>query len=335
MPKSSNRPDVRNAPFVVIKDKSNPLYIPHRSRNVAPGAWSDYPRSIPDHWHDLARAKGFRIDRRVRDRGHLALQCLTCGAHTAVKIAALRTSAVRCGGCAARLRDANAQGADLVFLRRDENDHHYGVFRAACGHEVRRQFALIERVRAGETGIRCGACLVAREEAEARGNGWQRIGTDPQGNPNYRLYRHACGHEQRIARINMRHGQCDCASCGESWSSKPSTIYLARIVLPEVGLEVLKFGYSANPKRRFRHQLGLSPSARVTLIRLLDMPTGHAACSEEKAANARLARDYPDSVVPHALYASLINVRSEIYTPDLLPRIQREMDAIEARFRAV
>ncbi|MBB4209404.1 hypothetical protein [Roseinatronobacter bogoriensis] len=331
MQKSSNLPDARNGPFVVIRDKSAPLYIPHRSRNVAPDMWSDYPLSIPDHWHDLARAKGFRIDRRVRDRGHLALQCLTCGAHTAVKIAALRTSAVRCGGCAAQLRDANAQDADLVFLRRDENDHHYGVFRAACGHEVRRQFALIERVRAGETGIRCGACLVAREEAEARANGWERLGADPKGNPSYRLYRHKCGHKQRIARANMRHGQCDCSRCGESWSSKPSTIYLARIVLPEVGLEVLKFGYSANPKLRFKHQLGLSKSARVTMLRLLDMPTGHLACSEEKAANARLARDYPDSVVPHSLYADLINVCSEIYTLDLLLRIEQEMDHIAAR----
>lgn len=331
MQNSSNRPDIRNVPFIVIPDKSAPLHIPHRSRNVAAEAWSDYPREIPEHWHELARGKGFRIDRRVRDRNHLALECLNCGSHTAVKIAALRSSAVRCGGCAARLRDANAQDAALVFLRRDENDHHYGVFRASCGHEVRRQFALIERVRAGETGIRCGVCLVAREEAEARANGWARLGADPKGNPSYRLYRHKCGHEQRIARANMRHRQCDCSGCGESWSSKPSTIYLARIVLPEAGLEVLKFGYSANPKRRFKHQLGLSTSARVTMLRLLGMPTGHAACAAEKAANARLARDYPDSVVPHALYADRINISSEIYTPDLLRRIEREMDDIAAR----
>jgi len=328
--KRSNRPDVRTAAFVVIPDKPTPLYIPHRSRNVAPELWSDYPCTIPDHWHDLARGKGFCIDRRVRDRNHLALQCLTCGSHTAVKIAALRSSAVRCGGCAARLRDTNAQDADLVFLRRDEGDHSYGFFRASCGHEIRRQFGLIERVRAGETGIRCGICLIAREEDEARANGWERLGADPMGNPNYRLYRHACGHEQRIARVNMRNSQCDCSGCGESWSSKPSTIYLARIVLP-TGLEVLKFGYSANPKRRFKHQLGLSTYARVTMLRLLSMPTGHMACAEEKAANARLARDYPESVVPHALYADLINVRSEIYTPDLLSRIEQEMDRIEAR----
>jgi len=151
------------------------------------------------------------------------------------------------------------------------------------------------------------------------------------GNPNYRLYRHPCGHDQRVARINMRHGQCDCTRCGESWSSKPSTIYLARISLPGLLGDVIKFGYSARPHKRFKHQLGLPKTARVQFLRLLDMSSGHAACAAEKAANARLARDHLSQVVPHAVYRELINVRSEIYWPTLVPVIHNEMDRISGQ----
>jgi len=60
------------------------------------------------------------------------------------------------------------------------------------------------------------------------------------------------------------------------------------------------------------------------------MPSGHAACSVERPANTALARTHPDAVVPPALYAGMINVVSEIYWPELLPEINRVLDAIAA-----
>lgn len=330
----NGRPHVPATPFVVVPDNSVPLHIPHRSRNVPPDAWCDYDRPVPPAWAELAAGRGFRVDRRVRDRYHLALECEACGSHTAVKVFALRDAAVRCGGCAARARAQNAQGAGLAFLRRDPGSRHYGYFRAPCGHTVRRQFELIRRVRNGKTGLRCAVCRVAREQDEARAHGWHRICPDTDGNPAYRLYRHGCGHVQRIARVNMRHGQCDCARCGESWSSKPSVIYLARISLPGLEGDVVKFGYSAHPRKRFKHQLGLPRSARVRFLRLLEMPSGHAACAAEKAANARLARDFPDLVVPQSIYRGLINVRSEIYWPTLIAVIEAELDRISGQTQA-
>lgn len=328
------RTHVRATPCVVVPGKSDPLHIPHRSRHVPPSAWCDYDRSVPPAWAELAAHRGFRIDRRVRDRYHLALECLSCGAQTAVKIAALRDAAVRCGGCAADARARAAQDADLTLLRRDPVARHYGYFRAPCGHTVRRQFELVRRVRDGKTGLRCAVCRVMREQYEARANGWYRIGPDTAGNASYRLYQHPCGHVQRIARVNMQHGQCDCARCGESWSSKPSVIYLARISLPGLEGDVVKFGYSANPRKRFKHQLGLPTSAGVRFLRLLEMPSGHAACAAEKGANARLARDFPDLVVPQAIYHGLINVRSEIYWPTLIPVIEAELDRISGQTHA-
>lgn len=56
--------------------------------------------------------------------------------------------------------------------------------------------------------------------------GWTRIGPDPEGNPNYHLYRHACGTERRLARANRSWGQVECPGCGQSWSARESRIYL-------------------------------------------------------------------------------------------------------------
>ncbi|SIN99259.1 hypothetical protein SAMN05444722_0038 [Rhodovulum sp. ES.010] len=307
------------------------LHVPRRSGHVPAETWAvPYNGPIPDHWQKIARAKGFHILARVRDRYHLALECRVCGAVTAQKIFTLRTAQPACAGCAENGRRTTAQEAGLVYLGRDPEDRHYGRYRIPeCGHEVRRQFEIIERAAAGETAIRCETCLQAREEDEARRQGWTRLGPDPLGNPSYRLYRHdACGHEQRVAVANMYWGQCDCAICGESWTAKASTIYLARIALPRTGRTVLKLGYSAHPEKRFRHQLGLPEDAQVTFLRLLAMPTGHAACAAEKRAHAELGRRFPQAVIPPKLYAGQINVVTEIYAPWLLSEIERVLNRI-------
>lgn len=309
------------------------IYVPHRSRHIPPAVWTrPYNNPVPKHWHKLAAAKNYEIVARLRDRMHIALRCKICGTVTAHHTHNLRSSKrTLCAGCAEIGRRAAAQDAGLVYLGRDPEDHHYGRYRVSeCSHEVRRQFEIIERAADGKTAIRCESCLQAREEEEALRRGWTRLGPDPLGNPNYRLYRHnnSCGHEQRIAVANMYWGQCDCAACGESWTAKPSTIYLARITLPRTGRTVLKLGYSANPTKRFRHQLSLAKDAQVTFLRLLAMPGGHAACAAEKRAHAELRRRFPQAVIPPEIYDGQINVVTEIYEPWLLPEIERVLHRI-------
>lgn len=315
---------------VQLPDHPIPLFVPRRSAGTPHADWVTYDAPVPQAWDRMAERKGFLINRRIRDRYHVALECRTCGAHTAQKTYTLRTAQPRCGGCATAGQQTRAQDAGLVLLHRDPEDRHYGIFRAECGHIVRRQFAFIHRMQRGDTDLRCATCLVAREAKEARHHGWTRLGPDPQNRQNYRLYRHACGHTQSIAAVNMRWGQCDCAHCGGSWGARPSFLYLAQIRFPHDGLTVVKFGYSAHPNKRFRHQLGLPGSAQVTFLRLLPMPSGHAACTVERPANTALARTHPDAVVPPSLYAGLINVVSEIYWPELLPEINRVLDRIAA-----
>ncbi|WP_330447698.1 hypothetical protein FLP41_03055 (plasmid) [Paracoccus marcusii] len=59
----------------------------------------------------------------------------------------------------------------------------------------------------GTAGLRCETCFAAEEAAIAARRGWTRIGPDPERNPNYHLYRHACGAERRIARANLFWGR--------------------------------------------------------------------------------------------------------------------------------
>lgn len=220
--------------------------------------------------------------------------------------------------------------AGLVFLRRDRLAHHYALYRAECGHVVRRQFAFIERVADGRTDLRCERCIIAREQAEARVQGWERLGRDRKGNLSYRLYRHSCGNIQRIARVNMMWGQCKCARCGGAWNAMASFIYLIAVTVPDTDLRVLKLGFSKHPVKRFRHQLGLPATAEVEPLRILKIGTGHDACALETAAHATLRRKVPAEVVPFEVYAGTINTKSEIYRPSALEEIMRLMDRIES-----
>lgn len=332
--RSAPRRSPRYAPYEVVTDRGNRLYVPHRSRHVPMEVWVDFRRSVPESWRALAFGKGFRIHSRVRDRLHLALECSDCGALTAHKVFTLRTAHPRCGGCAEAGQVARAAQAGLAFLHRDYADRHYAIFRAPCGHTVRRQWELIERVISGRNDVRCEICLQQREAEEARRQDWLWIGRDPSGNPNYRVYRHHCGQIQRIARANMQWGQCDCARCGKSWAAKPSFIYLLGLEFADGTPRLLKMGYSKHPVKRWKHQLKLPKSAKVDVIRIIAMPTGHDACGTELAAHATLLQKHPELAVPHEIYADLLNVKSEVYWPVAEEVFHILLDEIEARYPA-
>lgn len=288
-----------------------------------------HPGSVPPEWNAAAEAKGFTAIVRVRNRQHVALRCHTCGGINAVRSNVLMHHKPHCHHCLDSTRRKTAEAAGMQFRRRDPADHKYAFYAMRCDHVVRRQFEFVERMARGEVAARCETCLVAREEAEAIRFGWRRLGRDQKGNANYRLYRHACGHEQRIARANLQWGQCDCAGCGQSWTAKPSFVYLLDIRHPQTTRHYLKLGYSSHPLKRHRHQLGLPKSAEVEVLRVVAMPTGHDACMHEKAAHVRLKREHPECLVPAPEYQGFINVLSEIYKPESLPILNATLDRIE------
>ena len=307
------------------------------SQNAPTGCITIAGRSFPiiampilPNWHEIARAKGFEIAARIEDRLHLALRCHDCGGLTRAKLFTLRTANPICQPCLRAQHVATARKAGIDFLRRDPDNTQYAFYRLACGHEGRRQFGAVERAAAGIHDLRCAICLAAREAREAEAEGWQLLGPDPEADANYRLYRHHCGQEQRIARTNMQTGRFDCAGCGESWTQAPSTIYLMRFVLPG-GEVILKLGHARNPHSRLHHQLLRDKELPAALLRRVPIAHGHRANRIEKRLHARLRRDFPDAVVPKARFAAHLRVSSEIYVEALGPHLHACLDAVAVR----
>lgn len=320
----------------VVAFEGRPMHLPlgaeprlrNATRAVRAASWGEVSLPVPPHWRRKAESRGFRIVARVRDERHVSLECLTCGALTAQQVFTLLVTRPACGACIEAKHAATAAAAGLTLLRRDPTERHYAVCKASCGHEIRRQLTFVERVAAGETGIRCETCQREREDQEARSFGWRLVGPDPRRHRSYRLYRRHCGHEQRIARADLRWGQASCGGCGRGWGGRRSAIYLTEITFPDIS--VLELGFSANPEKRFRHQLGLDASAKAKVLRTVWLQTGHAAIAAERRAHADLRRRFPEAVIPRERLEGRIRVVSELYDPAILPEIQRVLDGIAA-----
>lgn len=286
---------------------------------------------IKPDWIAEATAKGFDIVARIADRLHLALRCRECGGLNKVKRYTLMSAQPLCSHCLMQEWTVDAQAAGLDFLRRDSTDRHYGVYRACCGHEVKRQFGFVKRAASGEVKLRCETCQTAFEMNEARARHWTQIGSDPNGNPNYRHYRHdECGHEQRMARVNLQSGRLSCGGCGVDWAAAPSTIYAMSFTLA-TGRELVKLGYSNDPESRLHYQLKRDPDMPCSILRVVAVPTGRDAIRLEKRLHTMLRREHPDCVVDPSAYKSQIRVKSEIYDASLTAKILAELDAIASR----
>ncbi|SIS92744.1 hypothetical protein SAMN05421772_10923 [Paracoccus saliphilus] len=294
-----------------------------------------YPGAIHAHWQATANTKGFDIIKRIRDRYHLALRCHACAHVHASRIYTLVSAQPQCPACLLGRLERDARAAGLTHLRRDPAHRHYSFYRAACGHQLRRQHEIIRRVAAGTTELRCESCHAAIEAAEARRRGWMQTGPDPEGDPNYRIYTHAdgCGVLQRIARANMQTGRFTCATCGEAWVASGSFLYAMAFTLAN-GRELVKLGYSRDPTSRLLHQLRMDRDIPCEFLRVVPMATGQLAIRTEKALHVRLRHAHPDAVVDPASYRDQIRVRSENYDAALTPQILSMLDDIEKKAAA-
>lgn len=290
-----------------------------------------FPGKILPHWIEAAHAKGYEIVDRIIDRFHLALRCHLCGELIQARLFTLTSAQPLCAACIKNGWITTAQAADLTFIDQCPKDRHYAQYDAPCGHTLRRQFELVKRVAAGETGIRCEICHHEAEQAEAVARGWTLLGADPEGNPNYRAYKHdECGHEQRIARANLQTDRFSCGGCGELWSAAPSHLYAMSFTLPN-SRQLVKLGYSNNPLGRLRDQLPRDKDMPCEILKTVRVDTGQIAIRLEKSLHAKLRNAYPATVVDPQIYRDHINVKSEIYEASLTDIILAELDAIAAQ----
>ncbi len=305
----------QNSGYLVISDKSETIYR----------------RAVPAQWRDAATRKGFEIAARVGDRYHVALRCKTCGGLTKTRAFVLMNNQPICGPCLSARQRSTARQAGLTMLRRDPRDRHYAYYRASCGHELRRQFELVERAARGEVAARCEICLGRRDDLTAGQRGWALRGADPAGRANYRLYQHRiCGTAQAVARANMATGRFTCQGCGQGWSREPSSIYLLQITLGD-GTRLLKLGFSRDADSRAAFQLRRDPAVEIEVLRVVQFPSGREALRREQRLHAIIREELPIMVVPPELFADALKVSSEVYFPAVRARIDELLDAEEAR----
>jgi hypothetical protein len=286
-----------------------------------------YRRAIPAQWHDAARRKGYAIAARVSDRYHVALRCNRCGGLTKTKVFVLMNNQPICGPCLSARQRSTARRAGLTMLRRDPRERHYAVYRGPCGHELRRQFELVERAARGEVAVRCDVCLGHRDDQTASGKGWRPRGAHPAGCADYRLYEHVhCGTLQSVARVNMTTGRFTCQGCGQGWSREPICIYRLQVTLGD-GTRLLKIGFSRDPIGRATFQLRRDPAVTIEVSRVVQFPSGREALRREQRLHAIIREELPIMVAPPELFADALKVSSEVYFPAVRARIDELLDA--------
>ena len=299
-----------------------PFQIDHKSVRVFDG--KDHA-----HWRDAAECHGYSFLGRAFDRLHVALQCNSCGSATLKRISVLLGHNPECGHCIQKRRETAASriGAQLLGVDPDGN-RHYGLYQFECGHRDRRQHTRVEAAAAGGHKLSCTTCTHDRHAAEAEAIGWTLSGPAERIDPGYRKYTHSCGHEQDVAVANMRFADVNCAGCSETWTSKPSAIYLLSFALPDIN--VVKLGFSNRPAFRLE-QVQIQPSeTRGTLDREIKIDTGHRAICLEKALHSFIKRERPDLIVPQAQFADHIRTTSEIYHEHGRVYITSLLDAVDA-----
>jgi len=284
---------------------------------------------LHDHWRSAASDHGFTLLGRAVDRLHVVLACRHCGAPTLKRINVVLGHNPECPHCIKKRRTeaAGKVGAQLIGADPD-GDRHYGLYRFACGHSSRRQHTRVEAAAAGSHSLSCEACTSAHHAAEAEAQDWHLIGPSARKNPSYRRYEHACGHHQDVAIANMRRGDVDCAGCGETWSSKPSQIYILEFELPD--LPVIKLGFSSNPAFRMRQVQHDPEVTRGSVRRAIDMITGHRAICVEKALHAHIKSHRPDLIVPPEFFRKHIRTTSEVYHRHGRSYVEALLDAVDA-----
>ncbi|GAA4226372.1 hypothetical protein GGQ68_004931 [Sagittula marina] len=288
--------------------------------NISPAVPLAVTIPIPAHWQQMARDKGFRLTRRGADRYQIMLKCDRCGREHRSKRNVLMDHVPLCPHCVKDRWREDAATAGLEWLRRDPDHHRHGFYRAGCGHTIRRQFGRVRQIARGEHALRCETCQRQREEAEACAAGWKLIGPAVDRGPNYRLYRHSCSHEQELARANMQSERISCGRCGVGWATAPSFLYCMRFGLPNAQ-QMVKLGYSNNPRSRLHHQLMCGPEIGGAILRTVAVSTGRKAQSLEKRMHGALKRAHPNAIIPPARYRAHLRVKSEIYDARLEPTI--------------
>lgn len=260
-----------------------------------------------------ADSKGFIVLGRGGPKPQMfILGCRACGRPIHRRDSVILHHGIDCEGCSNKKDEvaAAALGGELVSPK-PMGQRGLRKWRLKCGHVAIGQRGNMRKAARGNNNASCKECLKKQHAAEAADHGWTLIGPAGRNNQSYRQYAHSCGHLQDVSLANMRHADVNCAGCSETWSSKPSKIYLLSFALPT--LPVIKLGYSNNPKLRLRQVQFEPDKTRGTLVRAIDIVSGHRAICLEKAMHQHIKTHRPDLIVERDLFRDHLTTTSEIY----------------------
>ena len=151
-----------------------------------------------------AEAQGCKILGTGKSKGYRSYK-LPCGHEQEVLTQKMRDGGFRCQVCQAKklTKEAEAVGCKLLG---DASRKDYRLYLLPCGHEQEIGTGSIRR-----GGFGCQTCIAERFRLEAEAHGCDILGACR--NPNYRLYKLSCGHEQEVKIDHMRTGAFICQVC--------------------------------------------------------------------------------------------------------------------------
>ena len=153
-----------------------------------------------------------------------------------------------------------------------------GVFRHylfnSCGHKRDVNAACV-----GRGSVICQDCVIDKYKREAENVGLIYNGEATESPDMKRNYILECGHTKDIRLDHVRNGSWTCAICGDTHYTKPSKVYLLKIVSPDFSW--LKLGYAKDISFR-RNNYGLPKDSVVETLFSMDVDTGLEALHLEK-----------------------------------------------------
>lgn len=194
------------------------------------------------------------------------------------RVEATRELDFTCEQCYENRLKEEADAADMTYLGAALSKG--GVFRHykfnKCGHTRDINASCV-----GRGNFVCSDCKEDRYKEEARNAGLLYLGFSSKSSDCKRLYQLPCGHNKEIRMDHARDRSYLCDTCVDSYYTKPSGIYLLKIKSID-GFIWLKLGFSKSLDIR-KSNYGLGKDCTITVIRIVDVPTGSAAVKVEKS----------------------------------------------------
>jgi len=263
-----------------------------------------------------AKAVGLTLLGEGKSQAYRIYKCNICDHHQEIQFGAVRRNNFRCENCfQTKLKnEAKAVGLELIGKGKNKDYRKYRFNQCGHIHEVHKNTVRFNNPR-------CHICHKQKLQKEAKAVGLTLVGKVED--PAYRKYKfNHCGHTQDIPPSHIRNGYFRCMECEDTNLKKPSKVYILEITSKKETF--LKLGYASNIKRR-TYGYGLSKSAKIKKLKVVDFKTGREALDFEKS----LHKKYKKKRLPLKKMKEHFQSQgfSECYPLEMLDKLLEELES--------